>query len=1262
MGTLPVVRRGLNWLMGTAIALLILVALYVAVGRELVPMVAEYRLELETRASELLGENVMIGQLSGSWQGFSPVLVASDVQLGEQHESAILLDRIELKPALWSSLLAWQLNFADVRVNGLQLHMQEDETGRWGISGWKMAEREQPLDIPRILTEARRIHQVTVLNSRLVVEAHEQDALTLSYINFTLNQGQSQQLLQGRFVLPDGNPVSLKLQTRVKPEEWQKAPVRLYLSFPQTDWTDWLPASLTGNWQVDELEAGGELWLSSQGWQLDKATLRLHAPSVKGHLDGHEAIALEDISGRFYVETVKGGRILFTDGLALTHDDRRIDNFRFRVDESDEDNAWKVAVEQLDLDFWRPLAEQLVPMPEAVHEWVVALHPTGRLNNATLTFFPGRTGAERLTFATNLDSVGFSGHRGVPAVTNVSGTASGNLGQGELQADSRDFSLHLEQFFPEPWVYSHAQTRFAWRWDENEVRLSSPFIRAEGEEGKLAGNLLISLMRDPALEDSMELTVRMLDGDASYTRKYLPTRTAMNKQLAKWLETAIHAGRVKQGYFQIKGDLRQVAQNMTMYFDVDQAELAFQPGWPVLRDADARVKVAHEGVWVRLGQASLLDSRISDATATVMLDQPLPHHLLIEGNVSSSVQDVLTLLDTAPIGTADIVHGWQGSGALNGQLELDIPLGGGGPVRVVADAAASNATLRLAQPVLNIQAITGQFRFDTRTGLSADKVQASVFDRPVQGSIKASGSGGKSKTEFDLKGTAQVAQLQQWLGVKQAVPASGLLPYRLRMQLMEGDSWLRVDSNLNGVTVDLPEPFGKKAGEQRYADFRMTLGGKEKQRYWLDYQNLLSLTLLTPAEGLKGASGELRLGGAQANLTTRPGINVRGQLSLLDWDAWLKLVQRYKSVGEDVGDQSLLGDIQLDIGRFDGFGQSVGPLHIDARRAGAAWQMEFDSRLAKGQVTLPAQANVPIDLNLAYVRLPTPQQSTDESQKKEDILKNVDPKIVPAMNVRIAEFSLGEKTMNNWSLKIRPDGSGLRFDDLDLNLLGLHIGGSAGWSGQAGNMRSWYKGRLSGDDLSDVLKAWDYAPTVTSKTFRLDVDGNWPGSPLGFAPEGFTGMMSPALRTGQFVDVQGGAQVLRIFGVLNFNTIGRRLRLDFSDLLGKGLSYDRFKGTLQAENGVYTAVEPITMTGPSGNMDMTGRLDMRSEKIDAKIVVMLQLTNNLPLAALIAGAPAIGGALFVVDKLLGDKMARFASVEYRVTGDLSDPQITFNKL
>ncbi len=71
---------------------------------------------------------------------------------------------------------------------------------------------------------------------------------------------------------------------------------------------------------------------------------------------------------------------------------------------------------------------------------------------------------------------------------------------------------------------------------------------------------------------------------------------------------------------------------------------------------------------------------------------------------------------------------------------------------------------------------------------------------------------------------------------------------------------------------------------------------------------------------------------------------------------------------------------------------------------------------------------------------------------------------------------------------------------------------------------------------------------------------------------------------------------------------------------------------------------------------MNGTLDLAHDRIDAKLLVTLPLTNNLTLAALIVGGPAVGGAVFVVDKLLGDRVSRFASVQYSVKGPWQDPE------
>ncbi len=96
----------------------------------------------------------------------------------------------------------------------------------------------------------------------------------------------------------------------------------------------------------------------------------------------------------------------------------------------------------------------------------------------------------------------------------------------------------------------------------------------------------------------------------------------------------------------------------------------------------------------------------------------------------------------------------------------------------------------------------------------------------------------------------------------------------------------------------------------------------------------------------------------------------------------------------------------------------------------------------------------------------------------------------------------------------------------------MQLKGAGGWEGTAVDSSSWYKGRLDGKNIGDVLKGWGYAPTVTSQDFHLDVDGRWPGSPAYVGPKRFSGSLDAAFRNGQFVEVEGGAQALLTITVL----------------------------------------------------------------------------------------------------------------------------------
>lgn len=1269
MGRLTRVLVALTrWALGVCALLAVLVALYVSLGRELVPLVAEYRADVESKAEQALGLPVHVGALEGRWSGLAPVLRVRDLQLGEG-ATALRLDDVKVVPDVWASLAAREVRLARIQLGGLQLILRENEQGAWSLEGLPKKD-DAPLDPAELLQRLRQLGRIDVFDSQVTLHPWQRDPLTLTYVSVGLQAGASRHALDLRATLPDGQPLSLNLRSRATPSAWRDGQVEAYLSLPQSDWARWLPPRLLGQWHADALRAGGEFWVDWSKGQLQQAVVRLNAPELHGAYAGRKAARLNNLALGAWFQRQEQGFDVVVDSLAMDVGKTRWESHLQMQQRPGEDAAaesWNVQADRLDLTPLTPLVDALAPLPDKVMAVVDGLNVTGALRNVRLVARPKAEGDQRLQFEANLEKVGFDAYHNAPAAGNVSGSISGDLGHGELRLDTDAFMLHLYPIFAKPWHYQKANARLTWALDKEGFTLVAPYLKVLGEEGKIAGDFLIRLLFEEGREDYMDLRVGLTEGDGRYTAKYLPE--VLSPALDEWLRSAIVKGTVDEGYFQYQGSLNHgvapEARSISLFFKVRDAALDFQPGWPQVQHVDGDVFIEDSGVRIKAQRGVLLDTKVSNVSVDIPhVDEGQQSHLYLDGDFDGSLGDGLKILKEAPIGTGEIFAGWEGEGPLKGKVKLDIPLARGQRPKVQVDFATDDARLKVAPPSLELSRLKGDFSFDLDKGLSGKGISLQAFGKPVTAQITAEGQPGQMQTRVNASGQVSLKALTDWLQFNQALPASGDLPYQLQVSLGSRDNRLSVNSSLKGLAIDLPAPFGKAASDTRDTRFSMTLQGPER-RFDVAYTDLARFAYAAPAEKLGQGRGELLLGTGDAQVPAGQGLRVRGHLETLDLGPWQE--QAARLAGDDPGGsarQNLQG-VDLSIGQLKAFGLDLNQAVVRLARGGPAWDLRLDSKEVIGNARVPDAKGAPMVVRMQTLRLPAAsaaeKQAEAQAEEGPDPLASFDPRKVPALDLSIDKLYRGDDLYGSASLKLRPTARGVTASDIDLDFKGLRIDGGGGWEGEPGKTGSWYKGRLDGKNLADVLKAWGFAPTVTSRDFRLDVDGRWPGSPASVSLKRFSGSMDAALRTGQFVEVEGSAQALRVFGLLNFNSIGRRLRLDFSDLFDKGLAYDRVKGLLVASDGVYVTREPIAVTGPSSNFELDGTLDLVRDRVDANLQVSLPVTNNLPLAALIVGAPAVGGALFLVDRLIGDRVSRFASVHYRVEGPVKEPRITFVK-
>ncbi|BBI50175.1 hypothetical protein HORIV_25960 [Vreelandella olivaria] len=152
------------------------------------------------------------------------------------------------------------------------------------------------------------------------------------------------------------------------------------------------------------------------------------------------------------------------------------------------------------------------------------------------------------------------------------------------------------------------------------------------------------------------------------------------------------------------------------------------------------------------------------------------------------------------------------------------------------------------------------------------------------------------------------------------------------------------------------------------------------------------------------------------------------------------------------------------------------------------------------------------------------------------------------------------------------------------------------------------------------------------------------------------GTISTDIRDGRFVTLESAPA--RLIGLLNFDNILRRLRLDFSDVTGRGTAFDRVKGTADVTGGLLTLRGPLQIDAPATTLTLTGSADLVTRELDQRLGVTLPVTQSLPIAAIAVGAPIVGGALFLADQLFGDALDRATTLHYRVRGSWTSPQVT----
>jgi uncharacterized protein (TIGR02099 family) len=689
---------------------------------------------------------------------------------------------------------------------------------------------------------------------------------------------------------------------------------------------------------------------------------------------------------------------------------------------------------------------------------------------------------------------------------------------------------------------------------------------------------------------------------------------------------------------------------------VEDALFDYQPGWVPASNVTADIEFRDEGMHIHATSANVGGLRVSEATADI--SDLKETHLRIKAAARGDLQEGLTLLSSSPLAPAlgEPFARLSGHGAIDAAVDLDLPIRRLENRKIEVTARFADATASMRDIDAPVRSLQGSLTVRNTLVAAAD-LHGQWLGGPVEVSIRPDG---KNASTLTATGTAAAVQLKPFL--PSAVKVSGSTQWRLGTQFYadsgnaERKSGVRIESDLRGLGVALPEPVGKSEGEPRPFQVTLESDGDDAvlARSWLGDVRAV-VRVARPAGG--GAwsldRGGIRADGNAPALPNHRGLRIEGTVERFVLDDWLAL-RGQDSGGASDGGKTLSDYLQaanVRVGTFELAGYRWSDVRGVLQATTAGWRVDVDGPGAAGQVLIPEQFRGSQVLRATMERLVLDKPEATGTGEQPD---TSDPRNLPNLLVHVGELRFANRTLGTLDLQATRLPEGIRFENVTIHGASAHAEGQGDWIVTPQGQQSSLKATVTSDDVAATLRALGYSDMLEAKHGEVHGDLKWSGGFDANMLDRAEGSISVKAETGQLTAVQPGAG--RVLGLFSVAALPRRLALDFKDLTDKGLAFDKVQGDFELRDGnAFTS--NLLLRGPAAEIGIAGRTGLATHDYDQTAVVTGNLGASLPVAGALAGGPVVGAAVLLFSQIFKEPLKGVTRGYYRITGPWENPTV-----
>jgi uncharacterized protein (TIGR02099 family) len=1273
------ILTGLYHFFWYAFAFIILnAAVLVTVVRLALPEIGSYNNEIQSWVSKQMEHPVVIEEISADWQGWTPNLYLGNIDLYTQDNSKLItkFDSAHIGIDLIASIRAREIIPNYLSVSGLELGISRHLDGSISIS----SDDDSALNTDATNSSALSgwlLKQKHIILENASIAWHDEKAPNkekqFSSVRIQLKTDKQRVQIEVDITLPEqlGQSLSIKMDVNgnILTPEWSGSIYVETEEFKPTDLLNEFPVSSVGG------IANLKLWTSWEESRLIDFNSKLSYSDFSLHTEKH-VLPVNNIAIKLFGQRLKEKDWLLDikiDELQTENGFWPASNHEITIEKSsNNNNQYNGYFSFLKLDEVLPFIIATNIVPDELKETLKQHTFKGELTDLNISYQPDSQEDNLIQVDTAFDKLELFSEDKSHSISGLKGTLSANKKNTNIQLESESPEIMIGSLFENPHSFSALNAKLELINNETPELIIQDLELLSSELSIRSSGKIKLNKKSPFVDMVMHIDETNIENIPAY----LPKQTS--PKLRAWFNNALAGGKFLSGDLIFHGHLSDYPfDNAEGHFktliNIENTTLEYNPKWPAIDNFTAEIILNNDDLTVLSHSGYIFDAKINDLSGKIENLSAGDHRLNITGSLNGHTSDAAHFITQSPLkenkSLRETINNVVGSFDLD--LKLDIPLGEH-KTKVEGMVAFIDASIESDIPGLGLENVNGNVNFANHEVWASD-IHALYHGLPVTLSIPETGSDETFSETYEISGLANKAFIVNQLGSffpsfnnmgkSMSTYFDGESEWTLSLKKSISDNnisnrVIELSSDLNGVEVNLPYPFGKNKEETRPLTLSTRLTGESINKINFNFDNLFFTDVIVDnSKNLMVENILIGLGKEHDESPQASDISIQGSLEKLNLSEWIDIIAIDNIAQSQIkaSDQTRVITGEFTIGELQIINNDFNDVKINLNNPTEGWKISFDGSEIKGHAQLIKLGNNQNDKLLVELEsLSLHGSETEDETSRTEIDK------IPELDVKIGNFNYKANQLGQLELQTNNIEHGINISNLSINKSGFNITANGEWMRIDGVDRSEFYAKLESESIETMLGTFNYdTANIQDGQTTIEMNANWMDTPMNFSMDKIIGELDMKIGKGQFLDINPSAG--RLFGLLSIQTLPRRLALDFTDIFNKGFAFDSINGSFNMDQG-HAYTNDLELIGPAANIIVSGRTGFITEDYDQIATITPKVSNSLPVASALFGPIGVGvGAVIYLTgelfKSIPDKIDQILRYQYSIKGSWDNPDI-----